>query len=284
MVVVTAPAKVNFTLQIERPRPDGFHDLVSWVVPLDLSDELRVSLADAPGVRLRSDHADLPTDERNLVVRAARRLAAAAGVEPALDISLRKRVPIGAGLGGGSSDAAATLTALAQLWRLDWSRERLASIAAEIGSDVPLFLWNSSCVIRGRGERVEPVAAPKIVRIALVIPPFGMLTAAVYAALRPEDYGQPRPQPADLLDLSARELAPRLFNDLEPPAFRVDPRLADLHRRLSQDARVPVRLSGSGSSLFAIFDDAIAADAWRAECQRRLDGDVRTLSCGLRTT
>lgn len=284
MVVVPAPAKVNLTLQIHRRRPDGFHDLVSWVAPLDLADELRIALADAPGVRLRSDDADLPDDERNLVVRAARRLATAAGIEPALDISLRKRVPIGAGLGGGSSDAAATLTALTRLWRIDWSRERLSAIAAEIGSDVPLFLWNSPCVIRGRGERVEPVAAPRITRVVLVIPPFGVLTAGVYAALQPDDYGQPRPLPAGLLDLPVGELAPRLFNDLEPPAFRVEPRLRELHRRLSHDTRVPVRLSGSGSALFAIFDDDAAADAWQADCQRRVGGDVRTLSCRIRPT
>src|SRR5215470_326371 len=153
-VVVLAPAKVNLTLQVIGRRVDGYHELVSWVAPLDLCDELIIDASAGEGVALSCDSPGLESGRSNLVVRAAEALAREAGVEPRLRIQLRKRIPIAAGLGGGSSDAAATIVALNRLWRLGWSRDRLAEIGAEIGSDVALFVIGMPCVIRGRGERV----------------------------------------------------------------------------------------------------------------------------------
>jgi 4-diphosphocytidyl-2-C-methyl-D-erythritol kinase len=203
-------------------------------------------------------------------------LAAAAGV-PAPDrapsgkdapvgasIELRKRIPAGAGLGGGSSDAAAALRALNDLWKLDWPLARLREVAAGIGSDVPLFLEPGSAVIRGRGERVERLRESWCGWAVVVVPPFGVSTAAVYGRWKAAP--TPRPEmnaaPWAAGAKNALELLGMLFNDLETAAFECEPRLAALHARLDRLEGRPVRMTGSGSCLFTLFDSQAEARAW----------------------
>lgn len=278
-----AHAKINLTLHVTGRRPDGYHDLVSWVALVGLHDTIELAEADARGVELQCDAPDIPTDERNLVVRAVRAMEREFGREAALRISLTKRIPAGAGLGGGSSDAAATLRAIDRLWGTAAGAERLSRIAAGLGSDVPLFLGGGQSVIRGRGEQVEAVLHPWHGWVVLVMPPFGVSTPAVYGTLRlggarrnPEAGGE---RGAASGDVSAAELGGRLFNDLQGPAFAVEPRLAALHGRLSELGQSPVHMSGSGSTLFSIFDDRESAERWRARVDgARLPG-VRTVCC-----
>jgi 4-diphosphocytidyl-2-C-methyl-D-erythritol kinase len=258
-----APAKINLHLRVGKVRPDGFHPLVSWMVTVGLSDVLTVTPADR--LAFSCDDPTLPTDGRNLVVKAITGLAARLGREPAVAVHLAKRVPAGGGLGGGSSDAAHALMAVAKLWGVD-DLKLLAEVAATVGSDVPFFLYGPSSVCRGRGELVMPVAVPAVARhVVLVLPGIEMPTAAVYRKF--DEMGMGSDTTADLGEgawtfLPAAELMGHLVNDLEPPAFAIRPDLGDLRTRLESELGQPVRMSGSGSTLFTLFDDhASAADA-----------------------
>lgn len=261
-----APAKINLTLAVLGRRPDGFHDLESWVVRLAWCDILTVAAANAPSLTLTGSTSGVPHDETNLARRAACLLADAVGRPPAVAIHLQKEIPPGAGLGGGSSDAAAVLLALNDLWALEWPIDRLSSIAAKIGSDVPLFLHHCSAVLRGRGELVEPLPDAWRGWLAIVVPPYSVATAAVYhrwttlSASRPAS--QALAQPWRTAAADAHELMARLFNDLEPAAFAVEPRLGSLHATLDGLHGRPVRMTGSGSCLFTLFDTEEEARTW----------------------
>lgn len=201
-VTIRAPAKLNLSLAVLERRADGFHEIESLIVPVELADTLTVTAGGPAGIRLTVRFAGplaaprgrvlargVPADATNLVVRAATALAAEAGIEPALDIELVKRIPSGAGLGGGSSDAAAVLAAAAEAWRLGWPRERLAAIGARIGSDVPWFFAGAAAVVAGRGERILPVAPLMPLFAVIACPSEGLSTAAVYKACTPSRAG-----------------------------------------------------------------------------------------------
>src|SRR5688572_18849063 len=175
-----APCKINLLLNILRRRPDNFHELETVMHPLPLHDTLRFSLARC-GVELDTNVPGLPVDERNLVVRAANAFLAAARIQAGLRINLEKRVPLAAGLGGGSSDAAMTLDALNQLFDHPLSPEEVRALAAGLGSDVPFFLQRHPAIATGRGEQIEPITDPLRALggkcALLVYPGFGVPTA-----------------------------------------------------------------------------------------------------------
>jgi len=273
-----APAKINLTLAVLGLRADGFHEIESWVVPVRLLDVLDFEAAADLSLTVEAfDGIRVPDDARNLVWQAAVALARAAEREPGARIRLVKSIPVGAGLGGGSSDAAATLRGLNALWELGWPVARLAEVAAGIGSDASMFLGPQAAVVRGRGERVEPlscgVSAGAAGWIVLITPGFGVSTAAVYAAWSQTtiDRGRDRPgMPWRDRNCDSLTLMPRPFNDLAPAAFAVEPRLAALHRLLDGlDGRI-VRMTGSGSCLFTLFDEEAAAVEWRDRARSRL--------------
>jgi 4-diphosphocytidyl-2-C-methyl-D-erythritol kinase len=201
---------------------------------------------------IECDHPAVPVDGGNLVSRAAHLLAARAGRRPAGRCRLLKRIPLGGGLGGGSSDAAATLVALNRIWELHWPRARLVEIAAELGSDVALFLENGSAVIRGRGEKVTPVRLGWRGWIVLLLPGLHVSTPAVYRAWRP---GGDEPRPVEPVPAGdAAEWMKQTFNMLEAPAIEVCPELGELQGKATSLARRDVRISGSGSTLFTAFN------------------------------
>ncbi|MFQ5412392.1 MAG: 4-(cytidine 5'-diphospho)-2-C-methyl-D-erythritol kinase, partial [Phycisphaerae bacterium] len=230
----------------------------------------------------RVDLSTIPSDDANLARRAADRLARSAGRVNDVVIRLEKSIPPGTGLGGGSSDAAATLLALDQLWGLNRSPEQLIPIATAIGSDVPFFLKPGSAVIRGRGERIQRLDASWRGRVVLILPPYGISTEAVYrtgSQGRPSVSGGEQSEshgdaPWSDPSLKAASLMPRLFNDLESAAFRVEPRLAHLHSMLDGLRGCAVRMTGSGSGLFTLFDDESDAEAWRRAARALLPPDV----------
>jgi 4-diphosphocytidyl-2-C-methyl-D-erythritol kinase len=222
----------------------------------------------------------LPVDGSNLVTRAAKALAdvvqqhgsqvgegltAASSTEEEASAFLVKRIPRGAGLGGGSSDAAATLIGLNRLWKLNWPVGRLMSIAAGLGSDVPFFLSGNSSVCSGRGEHVRPIDPPAMLGVkmgaTLITPPFELATPAVYRQFDEMGLGNnqlltDQPDWSAWTKCSAKELMPLLVNDLEPAAFALRPELGELRAKLEGELSRPVRMSGSGSSLFVLCDDA----------------------------
>lgn len=273
---------MNLTLAVLDRRPDGFHEIESWVVPIDLFDELTIEPAPALEITVQPPSVDVPTDSANLVWHAAESLAVAAKRTATARIHLHKSIPAGAGLGGGSSDAAAAIVALNALWGLNWPIERLCEVGAAVGSDVPLFLHGTPAVIRGRGERVEPLAAGWRGWMALVIPRFGVSTAAVYARWTRPSTRSHSPRDCWTARGDSRHVGAMLFNDLEPAAFALEPRLAALHGTLGDLDGRPVRMTGSGSCLFAIFDSRTEADNWRDRAAGRIETQaeikvVRTL-------
>jgi 4-diphosphocytidyl-2-C-methyl-D-erythritol kinase len=243
---------------------------------------------------LACDTPGLPCDERNLVVKIALafarearasgravdapRIEGAHGDAPdpsrgvrgdapatrAIRATLKKSIPMGAGLGGGSSDAARTLLALNQLWGVGRAADDLSAFAARFGSDLPFFFHGPSSICRGRGEIVRPIGKPAPRWAVLVLPEVTMPTPDVYRRFDAMGIGREQ----DLTDepdweswtrLSSLELLPRLVNDLEPPAFAIAPQLAKLRERIERIVGRPVRMSGSGSSLFTLFDDGTEA-------------------------
>jgi 4-diphosphocytidyl-2-C-methyl-D-erythritol kinase len=219
----------------------------------------------AAGLPLRCDDSTIPTDERNLVVKAARAFAQEAGLRSLpWSITLLKTIPHGGGLGGGSSDAATTLVALNHLFRTGWAVERLACVGATVGSDVPFFFSAPSAIIRGRGEQVRRTAAPVKKWVTLVLPDFGVSTAECYR--RFDELGMGNDNEVDKANdfeawatLSAADLSAKLINDLEPPAFAIQPKLGELRSQIERDTKHIVRMSGSGSSLFVLANDETEA-------------------------
>ena len=173
-LTLRASAKVNLSLEVLGKRPDGYHEVVTVMHAVDLYD--RLTLEAAPTLSFSSDDPDLPTDERNLVMRAARLLKEAASVEAGARIELKKRIPVAGGLGGGSSDAAAALWGLNRLWKLRWTRARLMELAVGIGMDVPFFLGVGPALATGRGEHLKPLGKTGGYALVLVNPRVGLST------------------------------------------------------------------------------------------------------------
>ena len=266
-VAIAAPAKLNLSLAILARRSDGFHEIESLMVPVSLADRLVVRAVDTPGVRLRVRFGgrlaqpagavlcrDVPADDSNLVVRAARRLAEAAGIERGLDVELIKQIPSGAGLGGGSSDAAAMLRAAAVVWGLDWPTARLAEIGAGIGSDVPWFFAGSPAIAAGRGERIEPVAGLPPLHAVIACPAAGLSTPAVYGRCVPDQTraGEAARLVTVLARGDLRAAGELMHNGLEAAARSLSADIDRLLAALGAAGAVRPMLTGSGSACFAI--------------------------------
>lgn len=257
---VQARAKLNLFLRVVGRRVDGYHELETVFQSIDLADELTFSPAD--DLRLTGGSDAAPPGPENLVLRAATALRAAAGYEGGASIHLDKQIPVGAGLGGGSSDAAATLNALHRLWGLDLSRERLLAVAAGLGSDVPFCLQGGTAVGRGRGEVLEPLRRRDKERgmrasYVLVKPSYPVATAQAYSLYRPAPPGAPELEAflAAWRGGDPERLAPLLRNDLEAGVFAERPELAALREALLAAGAAGARMTGSGSVLFGLARD-----------------------------
>jgi 4-diphosphocytidyl-2-C-methyl-D-erythritol kinase len=251
-----APAKVNLALAVSGRRPDGYHDLRSVFATIDLADRVRVAASPRLEVRIAPDVGAPPGED--LASRAVRAMASATGREPAAFVHIRKRIPVAAGLGGGSSDAGAVLRALATIWQRD--DVDLVALGAAVGSDVPFFATGArAAFVTGRGERVDPLPAPPAVHVVVVRSRFRLATRDVFAALRDEDRGAAAAVDA-LRDAFARgRVTPQVLrdnahNDLLGPAERICPAIADA-RLLASQHGIALTLTGSGPTLFAIADD-----------------------------
>jgi 4-diphosphocytidyl-2-C-methyl-D-erythritol kinase len=259
-VRVRAPAKLNLFLEVLSKRPDDYHEIATLMLAIDLEDELDFARNDSGELSLTSDEPDLLTGPENLVYKAACRLRDETGCTAGATIRLKKRIPWQAGLGGGSSDAAATLVGLNDLWRLGLSPAALARIGADLGSDVPFFLNGPAAWCTGRGEQVAPVTVGRTLDLVLVKPAEGLSTADVYRRLK---------VPASPIDGSSAKtalasgdvelLGQALHNRLQEPALELSPAVAEWHRRLSTLGAAGTLMSGSGSCLFALCRDASEA-------------------------
>ena len=264
-LVVAAPAKLNLFLDVHGKRPDGYHDLETLMVAVDLYDTLELQPAAGGAITLTCDPPGLPTGPENLVVKAALALKARAG-RPELGAAIRlvKRIPTQAGLAGGSSDAAAAILGLNRVWGLNLPTPELAAVAAAVGSDVAFFLDLPAAWCTGRGEVVTPEPAGGEFHFVLVCPSVGLGTAEVFRALPSADSGSRLTGDAVRAAFRAGDpvaLGAALFNRLQAPAFGLAPVVEAVYRRLRSLAPAGCLMSGSGSSVFAVCRDR--ADARR---------------------
>jgi 4-diphosphocytidyl-2-C-methyl-D-erythritol kinase len=269
-----APAKVNLSLRILGKRPDGFHDLESLMTPISLVDEINVETGIGQGVSVNCDDAEIPQDASNLAAIAARQFHAHTGRRFDARISLRKRIPSGAGLGGGSSDAAAVLVALDAIFETQLGVAGLEKIAANIGSDVPFFIRRVPAWARGRGERLEPTTLPGTLVLALFKPPFGVPTPWAY-----KRWSASIELPG--VDYSAQSWNGLEFvNDLERPVFEKYTLLPVMKTWLREQAECRVALmSGSGSTMFAVCEEREAARTLVARALEHFGSSMWTAVC-----
>lgn len=281
MIRLRAPAKLNLYLRLLGKRPDGYHEIETLFERIDLADELTVE-PQPDGVTLTCSEPSLSCGEDNLVLKAARLLQQATGVPRGARLHLIKRIPIAAGLGGGSSDAAAALRGLNEAWQLGLDSARLLELAAQLGADVPFFLSEAPFAIgRGRGDVCEPLSqAPRLAHV-VVVPDAQLSTAEVYAGTR---FDLTSATPSLTMVVHALRngpdwsgLAEGLRNDLEPAAIRRCPVIPHIQSRLRDLRCVGVGLSGSGPSVFGLCRDRAHAQevamtlrqsaraAWRIE-------------------
>ena len=264
---VVSPAKINWSLRVLGRRADGFHDLETLFQTISLHDVL--TFTPARETSLTCDDPSIPTDESNLILRAARALGA-----PPVAIELQKRIPAGGGLGGGSSNAAATLRALNRLFDLGFENFDLAEIALRLGSDVPFFLVGGTAYATGRGEELAAMQhAPKI-PLLLLFPRERMLTPEAFRMLRRFSPPLGMERYAEILERGLLADAGELTNDFEEPVFAKLPRLAELRQRLLDAGAAWARMSGSGSTIVGAFRDAAARDAALATLRAEVS-DVR---------
>ena len=273
-LTIHAPAKLNLTLDVLGRRSDGFHEVESLMVTVGWFDTLTFAPAGRFCLTV-TGAAGVPADERNLVARAAAALAAAAGTGGGAAVTLHKRIPHEAGLGGGSSDAAAALLGLNELWDCGLSRGELIDLGATLGSDVPFFLCGSAAgVARGRGERIEPLAAGPLRWAVVAKPPAGLATAAVFAAWGGRASAVATPRAAAALPQAGATLADVAANDLDAPAAELEPRLAAERAAFERIGLSRSCLSGSGTSRFALCRSAAAARVAAATLRRLRPGPV----------
>jgi 4-diphosphocytidyl-2-C-methyl-D-erythritol kinase len=252
-VVLRASAKVNLALEVLGKRGDGYHEIATVLQAVDLADRLKLETADS--LSLHVDDPDLPTDDGNLVMRAARLLQKAAGRETGARIGLTKRIPVAAGLGGGSSDAAATLWGLSRLWKLGWPRARLQELAVELGMDVPFFVGPGRAIATGRGDRLAALPGGGGYALVLVNPKVPLSTREVYgrvpAGWQAEPTGTERMVEA-LRTRNAGAVGAALTNNLERVVEPAMPVIGRMKAALLAAGALGAIMSGSGPTVFGM--------------------------------
>ncbi len=257
-VTRAAPAKINLGLQIVGRRPDGYHEVVTVLQTLELADVISVQAA--PTVTGRPSLPDLPAED-DLALRAAHLLRRALGVQTGARVSVQKRIPAAAGLGGGSADAAAVLAALSRLWDAGVDHSRLEHVAAELGADVPFLVRGGTALATGRGDALCDLPQAPMRHVLLVRPNIDLATADVYAGLRPSEWSDGEQTLALAQAIADGRLPEHLLcNDLTPAATRLTPVIGEVLKLLrAADAR-PALMAGSGATCFGLFTDRQAAE------------------------
>ena len=288
-VDVRARAKVNLGLEVLGRRADGYHELRSVMWAIELADRVTLE-AGGEDISLECAAPDVPQTSDNLAWRAAELVRREAGTATGLRIRIEKRIPVAAGLGGGSTDAAAVLAAFGCLQNRRLGARRLGALAVALGMDVPFFLGRSPALARGRGEEVRPVGASADLSLVLANPGFPLATREVYACLEPRDYGDGRQVGALVTALrrGAQAVAASVTNGLERAAGRLWPGLTEVKAALLEAGCLAALMSGSGPTVFGIapshraalrIRDALGARPWRLWVARTVTGPALTVRC-----
>jgi 4-diphosphocytidyl-2-C-methyl-D-erythritol kinase len=249
-----SPAKINLFLKVLSRRPDGYHNIASMVEPISLYDIIHITEDAGDRVIVEDDRGLLPQGQENTVYRAIMLVKERFKVALGVKVFIEKRIPVGAGLGGGSGNAATVMKELVRLWRLSASLPELMEMGKEIGADVPLFLYGKPCIMRGIGDKISPCELP-LLWYLIVYPNFFLSTKEVYGRLKivltkGENEGK-----VCAKYTTAHDVAFGLENDLEEVAIAIHPEIRSIKERLKQAGAIGSLMSGSGSSVFGIFAD-----------------------------
>lgn len=286
---LSASAKVNLALEVLSRRPDGYHEIATVMQTVELAD--RLVLEDAERLEIGTSAPGVPADERNLAYRAAAALREAAALSRGVRITLDKRIPVAAGLGGGSTDAAAVLAGLNRLWGLGWPVEQLEEVAVGLGMDVPFFLRGGAALATGRGERLEPLDGPRLA-LVLVNPRFAVSTAEMYARVTPAMYSdgdRARRMARALHSRRPARVAASLYNGLEPAARAAHPQIGRMQAALVAAGALGAAMSGSGPTVFGIarsweqarqIQRRVARGSWECWAVRTLRGPAVRIRAG----
>ena len=257
-ITARSPAKINLFLKVTGKRPDGYHEICSAMQMVDLFDTLTFDLDPSGKLSIKVSGTDAPSDGTNLVIKAAEALRKWGNIKLGAQISLEKNIPVSAGLGGGSGNAAVALKTLASLWGIEPTKDEFARLALSIGADVPFFLNGPCALVAGIGEKVRPITARKSAAILLVKPEFGVSTAEAYKNSK-FDFAPFIADDAMVEDVMSGDPARMrqcMVNDLMPWAMGAHPELARLKERIKSANPKPAfaMMSGSGPTLFALYD------------------------------
>ena len=270
---VLAPAKINLSLKILGRRSDGFHEIETLIAPISLYDKIDID-RQSRWIDFSCDDPTVPSGDENLMVRAAKAFFERTKISGGVTIKLQKQIPHGAGLGGGSSDAATTLRALNELFETKLSREELVTLGSTIGSDVSFFLFESAAICKGRGEIVSPTKLKKKLSILLCKPAFLVSSAWAYS------YWQDSKEIPGISYQSQNFDGQTLLNDLERPVFEKFVFLAQLKAWLLKQVEVRAALmSGSGSTVFAVLRPKVDVNLLTNRARKELDREIWTSAC-----
>jgi 4-diphosphocytidyl-2-C-methyl-D-erythritol kinase len=274
-------AKINLNLRVLGRRPDGYHEIRTVFQTITLRDRLTFSALDEPHVELECDARDVPADDTNLVVRAAKLLGERFGIGRGARIRLEKTIPAGGGLGGGSSNAAVALVGLALLWEIETTRDELSTLGAALGADVPFFLTGGTALGEGRGTVVTPTDDAPRASLLVVAPRVKISTAEAYKALNAPALTKEFAPVNLLVSRTKSDFSDSfpwaLANDFEPVIFHQHPEIARARDALLEAGARGALLSGSGSSVFGVFESAARVE--RARAALRAEAGWQTFAC-----
>lgn len=249
---ILAPAKVNLFLRILGKRSDGYHEICTLMQRIGVFDEMDIELTEK-GIELIPEGAEVPHGLDNLAGKAAQIFLQAAGLDKGVRIRLRKQIPMAAGLGGGSSDAASVLMGLNEMLKVKWSKEYLQALGVRIGADVPFFIGQKSALAKGIGEKLIPVILPKNMWYVILVPPWPISTSWAYAAFD-ELKENRKPQEGITKEyFQIENILPMMDNDLEKVAFQKYPELAIMKKKLIGEGAAGALMSGSGPAIYGLF-------------------------------
>ncbi|RUL49154.1 MULTISPECIES: 4-(cytidine 5'-diphospho)-2-C-methyl-D-erythritol kinase [Lysinibacillus] len=256
MLYVKAPAKINLTLDVLYKRPDNYHEVEMIMTTVDLADRIGLEVRKDGLIHINSSNGFIPSDNRNLAYQAAQLIKDTYGIQEGVTITIDKEIPIAAGLAGGSSDAAATLKGLNELWNLNLSNDTLAELGAKIGSDVSFCVYGGTALATGRGEIIQKLPAPPTCWVVLAKPKIGVSTAQVYGGLKIEEVEHPNTkQMLAAIDTNDYDLmCASLGNVLESVTFKLHPEVVMIKEQMKRFGADAVLMSGSGPTVFGLVD------------------------------
>ena len=275
-ISLKAPAKINLFLEILGKRDDGYHEIETVMQEIDLVDNLQFEEI-REGVKLKCNNKNIPSDENNLVCKAANLMVNECGIKKGVLISLEKNIPVGAGLGGGSSDAATTLKALNSLWKIGLSDVDLVEFAARLGSDIPFFIKGKTALCSGRGEKITPIEVKNEMNYLVIFPHINISTATIYRNLK-IDLTKKRKDVSFFLNAlknsKVADISKLLFNRLEEVIFATYPNLLHVKSSLEHFDFCGLSVSGSGSAFFGLCNDRRQAEAIKGKVELSGIGSV----------